>query len=145
MRCHRMQDAARPEPPHRANWSSARLPAWGLLAALNVIVLVRVLSAERTGPTRSLSEAEQSAVGRAAAALEPTWRRETRRAFPGDNWSQDDDFQNRERAWVFGEARLRDVTPREIFRAIDVDLHAHPPSPPRKATASPCKPRPFYD
>lgn len=140
-----MRDPARSEPHPRASWSGSQLPAWCLLAVLNLIALVRASSATHTGPTRTLSDAEQRAVGRAAAAHEPHWRRESRFSFPGDAWSQDDDFQNRERSWVFSEANQRGVSPREIFRAIDVDLHAHPPSPPRKATASPCKPRPFYD
>jgi hypothetical protein len=123
----------------------AQLPAWLLLATLIVIALVRAVRAGAAQPQRALSVPERQALGAAAAAQEPTWRLASRRNFPGDMWSQDDDFHSMERAWVNAEAQQRGVSPREVFRAIDEDLHAHPPSPPRKATASPCKPRSFYD
>jgi hypothetical protein len=84
-------------------------------------------------------------VGRAAAALEPAWREKSRKSFPGDLWSQDDDFHGAERQWVLEEARRHRTSLGEVLRAIDQDLRAHPPQPPRKATAAPCKPRPFYD
>ncbi|MFP2913056.1 hypothetical protein ACLESD_50230, partial [Pyxidicoccus sp. 3LFB2] len=61
------------------------------------------------------------------------------------HWSQDDDFGASERSWAMSEARRRDVPVTEVFGAIDAELHAAPVLPPRKATASPCKPRPFYD
>lgn len=118
---------------------------WLLLATLVLVAVTRASTAGNGEPLRSLSAAERQEVGGTAALMEPTWRVGSRLHFPGDAWSQDDDFQASERAWVHREAERRGVSPRDIFRAIDEHLHAHPPSPPRKATASPCKPRAFYD
>ncbi|MFP2933078.1 hypothetical protein ACLESO_49605, partial [Pyxidicoccus sp. 3LG] len=102
-------------------------------------------TSELPPPERRLSEAERIQVGRAAAAEEPGWRRASRKSFPGDHWSQDDDFGASERRWAVDEARRRGVPVTDVLGAIDAELHSGPVVPPRKATASPCKPRPFYD
>ncbi|MCI0570082.1 MAG: hypothetical protein L0Y66_04960 [Myxococcaceae bacterium] len=107
--------------------------------------MTRALTAHTPPPGARLSEAQRAVVGRAAAAEEPRWRTDSLHRFPGDSWSQDDDVHASERSWAVGEARRRGVDVGDVFRAIDGDLRAHPPATPRKANASPSKPRPFYD
>lgn len=139
------RESQRSVPEWATNTLGGPRRAWLLWALLLAVALARALTAGHGKPQRLLSAAERRTVGAAAAVQELTWRVSSRRNFPGDAWSQDDDFHSFEREWVNGEAQRRHVSPREVFRAIDEDLHAHPPSPPRKATASPCKPRSFYD
>jgi hypothetical protein len=127
----------------RSKW--LRLLGWGVSGLCTALAIGRAMSAQVPPPTRHLSEAERAAVGRMCAAEEPRWRQNPMHRFPGDRWSQDDDFQASERGWTMEMARRAGVSPEEIFRAIDEDLHKHPVEPPRKATASPSKPRPFYD
>jgi len=103
------------------------------------------LTAEFPAPKNRLTATEREQVGRAAAREEPGWREQTRKRFPGDRWSQDGDFGAFERAWIIGEARRRSVPVADVVRAIDEDLRAHPPEPPRSSTAAPSRPRPFYD
>jgi hypothetical protein len=122
-----------------------RLLGWAACGVLSAMALAKALSASYAAPARHLSEAERASAGRQCAAEEPRWRLRTMHRFPGDHWSQDDDFHATERGWALEQARRSDVPPTELFRAIDEDLHTHPVEPPREATASPCKPRPFYD
>ncbi|MCE9669006.1 hypothetical protein LY474_14430 [Myxococcus stipitatus] len=118
---------------------------WLVFAGLGAVALARATTAHVPQPSRRLSDAERAELGQVAARSEPAWRERNRRSFPGDHWSQDDDFGAYERQWVLGEASRRGVPVTDVFGAIDAELHAAPVSPPRKATASPCKPRPFYD
>ena len=130
------------EPDARASRS-----LWGLalLVGCCVFALSRAMSASYPAPRHTLTEEERAVVGRAAARQEPARREKSRKSFPGDHWSQDDDFHNAERSWVEREARRRNVSAADMLRAIDEDLRAHPPEPPRRATVAQCKPRPFYD
>ncbi|NMO16441.1 hypothetical protein HPC49_14755 [Pyxidicoccus fallax] len=128
------------------HWRRASLAGWGVLALCGATAVVRAATSEMPPPERRLSPEERVEVGRAAAAEEPGWRQRSRHSFPGDQWSQDDDFGASERKWAMDEARRRGVPVTDVFDAIDEELHAAGPiASPRKATASPCKPRPFYD
>lgn len=127
----------------RSKW--LRLVGWGGCALAVIIAISRALSAQVPPPALHLSEAERARVGRMGAAEEPRWRKHTMHRFPGDRWSQDDDFGATERGWAMDLAARSGVPPEEVFRAIDEDLRAWPVEPPRKASASPSKPRPFYD
>lgn len=132
----------------RASAAKGQLPhrlGWGLGLACLLLALLRAVLAETPAPPKRLDVAGLAEVGRVAAMLEPEWRRSALASFPGDHWSQDDDFHNSERRWAEAEARRRQVPLSDVFAAIDARLRAHPPAPPGKATASPSKPRPFYD
>lgn len=128
--------------PH---WRRASLAGWLVFALCGATAVVRAATSRLPPPERRLSPAERAEVGRAAAAEEPGWRLRSRHAFPGDHWSQDDDFGASERSWAVGEASRRGVPVTDVLDAIDAELRSAPVQPPRKATASPCKPRPFYD
>jgi hypothetical protein len=127
------------------HWRRTALAGWLLFALCGATAVVRAATSELPSPQRRLSADERARVGRAAAAEEPGWRLRSRHSFPGDHWSQDDDFGASERSWSMDEARRRDVPVTDVLGAIDEELHSGPVTPPRKATASPCKPRPFYD
>ncbi|AGC41853.1 hypothetical protein MYSTI_00503 [Myxococcus stipitatus DSM 14675] len=130
----------------RTRWRRVALSGWLVLALCGGVAVARALASEVRTPSRRLSTEERLVLGRAAAQAEPHWRRRSLHSFPGDSWSQDDDFGASERGWVMQEARRRDVPVTEVFDAIDTELRASGPVlPPRKAHASPCKPRPFYD
>ncbi|ADO75263.1 conserved uncharacterized protein [Stigmatella aurantiaca DW4/3-1] len=145
--------ASAPMVPRKASFPPAsllhskrlRLAGWGACGVLFALAVARAGSASLPARPRHLSESERAAEGRLGAAEEPRWRKDAMHRFPGDRWSQDDDFHASERNWALGVSRRRDVPPEDVFRAIDEDLRAHPVEPPRKASASPSKPRPFYD
>jgi hypothetical protein len=123
----------------------ARRWGWGGLLLLWTLVVVRSLTAPGEVPPNRLDAATRAALGRQAHEKEPEWRLETQRRFPGERWSQDEDFHATENAWVRAQAARHRAPIADVLRAVDEDLKAHPPAPPRKATAAPCKPRPFYD
>ncbi|RKG91893.1 hypothetical protein [Corallococcus terminator] len=130
----------------RARWRRASIAGWLTLTLCGVTAGVRASTVAPAPPRKHLSDAERIQVGRDAAAQEPGWREQSLHNFPGDAWSQDDDFSASERSWVTGEAQRRDVPVEEVFRAIDEELRSSGPvRPPRKATTAPCKPRAFYD
>ncbi len=121
-----------------------RLPL--LIIAVALLVAMGRVMFPGESPPRALAEADRQALGRLAAQAEPGLRLEARRNFPGDAWSQDDDYAARERKWAMEQAARRGVQPSEVFRAVDQELRASAPvAPPRQAGAAPCKPRPFYD
>jgi len=123
----------------------ARAAGWATLIACTALAGGLAVTASHPPPNRRLSDEERRVVGRIASALEPGWRKSSIHNFPEDYWSQDDDFGASEHNWAVDEANRRGVPVQEIFRAIDEDLRAHPPLPPSKSGASPCKPRPSYD
>lgn len=117
-----------------------------VIAAVVLTAVLRAGTASFPPVTRRLSLDDAATLGRTAAEREPRWRAESKRSFPGDHWSQDDDFSARERQWALDESRKLGVPVSEIFRAIEDELRANAPvPPPRKATAAPSNPRPFYD
>lgn len=77
---------------------------------------------------------------------EPAMRQRSRGGFPGDRWSQGDDFANQELRAVRRIAARYGVRLADVFAVIDEGLHAGwAPTLPRDAHVAPCKPRPFYD
>jgi hypothetical protein len=116
----------------------------GALTALAALVaIVRALAAPVAPPARTLNAVERRAVAEALARQEPRWRLDAEHLFPGDRWSQDDDFFNQEHRAVRGAAAARGTSVDEILRAVDEGLRAAPGS--RKVSVAPVKPRPFYD
>ncbi len=128
---------------HEQRW--ARPLAWGALAVIWAVALARIYTAPERHPQRRLAETERVALGEAARQAEPQWRVNTMRRFPQDLWSQEDDFHATERQWAVTAAAQRNVPVSDVFRAVDEDLRRHEVSPPRKANASPIKPRAYYE
>ena len=106
-------------------------------------VVVWAATASPPARGRELSESERQILARSLAWREPQWQRAAERAFPGDLWSEDDDFFNQEQNSIRDLAERFGTTPGAILRGIDELLRHEPGS--RKVGVHPCKPRPFYD
>jgi hypothetical protein len=119
-------------------WTGA-IVSLGCLA----VVVVRAVTAPAPATPRALSEPERRALARTLAAQEPVWQARAAHKFPGDRWSQDDDFFNQEHFLVRSLAARHGTSPGELLLGIDAELRALPSG--RKVTQSPLKPRPFYD
>jgi hypothetical protein len=124
------------------------------LVLVAVVALARAMSAEPLPPARAATALERQQFDARVAAREVAWRAKSVGAFPGDHWSQDDDFHSTESAFVRREARRLGVRLSGLLLAIDAGLHAAAvtaSSAPttsgasRQAAVVPCKPRPVYD
>ena len=120
-------------------------------ALAGLTAIVRAMTAPVPAPLRALGAAERQQIAEALAKQEPRWRLQAEHLFPGDRWSQDDDFFNQEHRAVRGAAASHGTNVGEILRAIDEGLRAAPHNrnddrnADRKVGAAPVKPRPFYD
>ncbi len=123
----------------------ARLAGWGALAVIWLLAVVRIYTAPERHPPKRLDARERAAVGEVARVAEPGWRVNAMRRFPGDAWSSEDDFHASERQWAVSTAAQRQVPLSDVFLAVDEDLRRHEVTPPSKATASPIKPRAYYE
>jgi hypothetical protein len=118
---------------------------WLVLAGCALAVVVRAATAEAPRLPRAANQAQIEALAEEAGRLEGAWGEDGRRAFPGDLWSQDDDFHHKEMEWARGAARRLGVRLGDALKAIDRGLRAAAAGTPLRATVPPCKPRPFYD
>jgi hypothetical protein len=116
-----------------------------VLAALLLVALARILSASSAAHPLPISpelahRAYSEIVGR-----EPTMRREAALKFPGDPWSADDDFHEREQQAVRGFAGHQGVPIGDVLRALDDGMHERwPASASPIAQVPPCRPRLMY-
>ena len=113
-----------------------------LLVCVSVVV-GRVARATPPPAKRSATPAERELIALELISPERRWRAASKRRFAGDHWSQDDDFHRAEQYRARGSSDRLNVSLTDVLRAIDEGLRAHPAG--RRVTASPCKPRPFYD
>lgn len=124
---------------------------WRWLApAIPLAVLAWGLATAPARPPAGDGDARQ----RARAALqvrhrEPALRRRALEKFPGDPWSQGDDFANGERQLVRALASPQGMRPGAVLQAIDADvkahpMRAHPQSGFTRGQVPPCMPRVFY-
>jgi hypothetical protein len=114
------------------------------------VVTARAALAPDPPLRRVATPAERKALADGIAAQESKWTKDTTQHFPGDRWSQRDDFHSLELRKTSELAREKGVRIEEVLRAVDDDLHrrgAKNDSAPddRNVRAVPCKPRPFYD
>jgi hypothetical protein len=116
--------------------------AAGIAVAVGWAVLL-TRNVERQ-PLPRLSPAQGGSVARSVLAQEPRMRARSRKQFPYDHWSQDDAFGALEQGAVRAAASRARADLGSVLDAVDTVMHREP-SAGRKAGASPCKPRPFYD
>jgi hypothetical protein len=123
-----------------------RLRTWlgGLGCALSLGAAITLCLKAPAPPARELPAARRRAVGESLVSREAGMRRTAEKQFPGDLWSQDDAFHNQEQALVRSAARRERVAIGSVLSALDEALRSHPRGA-HKYTATPCKPRPFYD
>jgi hypothetical protein len=115
----------------------------GLVVITGSVAWALVESATVHGePAPALKRRES--VAQRILAQEPRLRERSRKQFPYDHWSQDDAFGAMEQAAVRSAAAVERADLGSVLDAVDAAMHRHP-SAQRKAGASPCKPRPFYD
>lgn len=95
---------------------------------------------------RATEEAQREAFSVMVSA-EPSMRHQAETNFPGDPWSQDDDFHALEVQKVISHANLRGLSTADVLRALDDGLREGWPRPDNismKATVPPCRPRAIY-
>lgn len=107
---------------------------------------VRALTVPSPPAGRPATPEERAEIAKEFARLEPVWRNNAKHKFPGDHWSQDDDFHCQEMAHARRVAANRNIRLSDVFMAIDEGLRQEYPGKPfRRPSARPCKPRAFYD
>lgn len=122
-------------------------PSWMALAAFVLIAAWKAAAAPGPAEPAQLSESERRATVQALAAQEPSFRMRAERNFPGDAWSQDDDFHSMEMQAARRQAQQRGTSLGEVLRAWDDGLRAMPHSgqnPKLTNSVPPCRPRPVY-
>ncbi len=121
-----------------------------VLAGSVVFVASRAESAPRPDVGRRATVGEARYFAGSVATDEPHWRNKSVESFPGDLWSQRDDFHAQERDRVKDLSEKQKIPVEQVLRAVDEDVRASARRPgvvgdPRGARAVPCKPRPVYD
>jgi hypothetical protein len=117
--------------------------ALAVIGVCFAIVLLSSKTAEPPEAPRRATPDERARIARRLATQEAQWRLISQRRFPGDRWSQDDDFHNAEQRAARAAAAGHRIHLSDVLLGIDEGLRADPRG--RRTTASPCKPRPFYD
>jgi len=116
-----------------------------IVAVVAVVAVVRAATASGPAPGHPLSDEQAHAVYRDLASRERGMRREAAVAFPGDLWSQDDDFHRRENDTARDFASHKEVRLDDVVRAVDDGMKQRWPAPSRPvATVPPCRPRLSY-
>ena len=114
-----------------------------VLVGCSAVAVGRASLVSPPAPSRSATPAERQRIAQDLLEAERQWRAAAKRRFPGDLWSQDDDFHRVEQYRARRIAGRLKISLTDVLRAIDEGLRARPQG--RRVTASPCKPRPFYD
>lgn len=116
-----------------------------VIALVAIIAIVRAATAAEPPPGKPITEAIAHDAYRDVTSRERNVRREAAVKFPGDLWSQDDDFHERENETVRSFASGKDVRLGDVVRAVDDGMHAHWPTNGEPiATVPPCRPRLSY-
>ncbi len=138
-----------PPSPSNALVRNARRRSTAPLLALALVAAALIRAA--TAPVPADAPPATVAARRAAfvemADQEPADRKEAAHAFPGDLWSQDDDFHSREQKHARAVATKRGMTLADVLGAIDDGLRERWPPFPRitlKPGVPPCRPRLSY-
>ena len=131
-----------------ASLSALSRTGWVVVLVCSVLMAWRAATATAPAADRQATPAERAALSAEAAILEPRWERAAQRAYPGDLWSQSDDFHGREKRWAQAVARRLKIRVDDVLGAIDEGLRSQTGDTSggrRRRGVSPCKPRPFYD
>ena len=120
-----------------------------VVASVVVIAIVRAAtggaSASVVKPTKPMTPELAHDAYRDITSRERQQRREAAVKFPGDLWSQDDDFHERENESTRSFAGGHEVAISDVVRAVDDGMREHWPTfgvP--QATVPPCRPRLSY-
>lgn len=122
--------------------------AWLFPCGLLGLTIALVCQVPAWVPEGSGSPEARARVADEVRAAEPGFRRDALQRFPGEPWSQNDQFGAQERDLVNRLAGTEHMRPSAVFEAIDADIrsHAYDGALLRdRARVAPCMPRPFYD
>lgn len=121
------------------------MAAWLVPSAVIACAVVRVLTTPPPLPPDSPDERTAHRIFDAVAAAEPSWRARAAGNFPGDLWSQDDDFHAMEAQRAAQQAGTNRIAIGDVLRVIDEGMHAGwQRSASIQPTVAPCRPRPVY-
>jgi hypothetical protein len=116
-----------------------------VLCVVTLAAIVRAATAKPLEDGKPITEPVARMVYRDVTSRERTMRRDAAVKFPGDLWSQDDDFHERENEQVRSNASGKEVRLTDAIRAVDDGMRAHwPTSVQPIATVPPCRPRLSY-
>jgi hypothetical protein len=123
--------------------------AKGVVASAVVVAIVRAATGGLPADARKLHKPMTSALAHEAyldvTSRERSMRRDAAVKFPGDLWSQDDDFHERESEATRNFANDHDLAITDVVAAIDDGMRERwPTSGPVQATVPPCRPRLSY-
>jgi hypothetical protein len=120
----------------------------GAIAVVGAAAVIRAATASSPlppSPRAPPSEEVRRAIFREIAAAEPGLRDAAAKKFPGDAWSQDDDFHNREQESMRRLAGAYDVAFGEVLKAVDDGLRERwPGAGGMRSSVPPCRPRLDY-
>jgi hypothetical protein len=121
--------------------------SYGKIAVVLLIAAAVGRAETASGPPsgKPATEASSKDAYRDIVSRERTMRHDAAVKFPGDPWSQDDDFHSREESEARSFASKNDVRLTDVLRAVDDGMHAGWAAPvtpdPR---VPPCRPRLAY-
>ena len=124
-----------------------------LVAAIVIVAVIRAATGGLPAKDRRVIKPMTPEVARMAyrdiTSRERSMRREAAVKFPGDLWSQDDDFHERESEATVSFAKGHDVAIPDVIAAVDDGMKQRWPSglgggSQPQATVPPCRPRLAY-
>ena len=120
---------------------------WLVTAVAIAVALGRAATAPLVDRPTPSAEPEEREVFELLASEESAMRKKAAGNFPGDPWSQDDDFHNAERQRAIWFSDRKGLSLPHVLRALDDGLHGRWPAPPDASvqpTVPPCRPRLAY-
>jgi hypothetical protein len=116
-----------------------------VLAGVLAVGIVRAATARGAPRMEPMGGAMAHRAYAEIVSKEPSMRREAALKFPGDPWSADDDFHQREQDEVRGFAGHQALAIGDVLGAIDDGMHAHwRAAATPQAQVPPCRPRLMY-
>ena len=126
--------------PRIRDWAGA-----SVIVAVLLLAIVRSATAQSPHREAGLDDDAKRAVFRQVASREPSQRAASARKFPGDAWSQDDDFHGSVMHAARATARSRGVSLGEVLRVLDDGMReGWDGALWMRTTVPPCRPRPVY-
>jgi hypothetical protein len=121
------------------------LIGWCAFAATSLVAVFVALHAEAPKPAGNADERMMHDAFLAIASDEPAARGKSAHEFPGDLWSQDDDYHSQEAKKMRSYAGERQVRLDDIVRAVDDGMRqGWSPRGLMKPGVPPCRPRLDY-
>lgn len=117
-----------------------------VIAVVASLAMLRAATAPTPpAPKKSIDDKMARDAYRDVTNRERQTRREAAVKFPGDPWSQDDDFHERENEFVRNFATAHDLRLSDVIRAVDDGMREHWPTPNQpNPKVPPCRPRLSY-